>query len=105
MRIGACEHGGLLIELPARADAARHLGHQAGQLGSLRVRRMQPACRQLGNQRLDAAFSDLGDVDVAACAPGNAASLRALLTTGFSPLGSLQLFRRAPAGDPFMAKD
>jgi hypothetical protein len=46
-----------------------------------------------------------GELVVAACAPGNAASLRALLTTGFSPLGSLQLFRRAPAGDPFMATD
>lgn len=46
-----------------------------------------------------------GELVVAACAPGNAASLRALLTTGFSPLGSLQLFRRAPAGDPFMAED
>jgi len=33
----------------------------------------------------------------AAAAPGNAASLRALLTAGFVPLGSLQLFRRDPA--------
>jgi hypothetical protein len=32
---------------------------------------------------------------VAAAAPGNAASLRALLAAGFAPLGSLQLFRRA----------
>jgi hypothetical protein len=32
---------------------------------------------------------------VAAVAPGNAASLRALLAAGFKPLGSLQLFRRA----------
>lgn len=31
---------------------------------------------------------------VAAVSPGNAASLRALLATGFVPLGSLQLFRR-----------
>ncbi len=46
-----------------------------------------------------------GELVVAACAPGNAASLRALLTTGFSPLGSLQLFSRAPLRDPFMAKD
>ncbi len=46
-----------------------------------------------------------GELVVAACAPGNAASLRALLTTGFSPLGSLQLFSRAPRRDPFMAKD
>ena len=46
-----------------------------------------------------------GELVVAACAPGNAASLRALLTTGFSPLGSLQLFRRAHMHDPFTAKD
>jgi hypothetical protein len=47
----------------------------------------------------------VGELVVAACAPGNAASLRALLTTGFSPLGSLQLFRRAQLHDPFTAKD
>jgi RimJ/RimL family protein N-acetyltransferase len=35
-----------------------------------------------------------GDPVVAAVAPGNAASLRALLSAGFVPLGSLQLFRR-----------
>jgi hypothetical protein len=46
-----------------------------------------------------------GELVVAACAPGNAASLRALLATGFSPLGSLQLFRRAHLHDPLMAKD
>jgi hypothetical protein len=37
----------------------------------------------------------LGQLVVAAVAPGNAASLRALLPAGFVPLGSLQLFRRA----------
>lgn len=31
---------------------------------------------------------------VAGAAPGNAASLRALLSTGFTPIGSFQLFRR-----------
>jgi hypothetical protein len=36
-----------------------------------------------------------GQLVVAAIAPGNAASLRAALAAGFSPLGSLQLFRRA----------
>lgn len=36
-----------------------------------------------------------GDLVIAAAAPGNAASLRALLSAGFVPLGSLQLFRRA----------
>ncbi len=35
-----------------------------------------------------------GQLVVAAVAPGNAASLRAALTAGFSPLGSMQLFRR-----------
>ena len=33
---------------------------------------------------------------VAAVAPGNAASLRAVLGAGFTPIGSLQLFRREP---------
>lgn len=36
-----------------------------------------------------------GQLAVAAVAPGNAASVRALLASGFKPLGSLQLFRRA----------
>ena len=35
-----------------------------------------------------------GELAVAAVAPGNAASLRALLAARFAPLGSLQLFRR-----------
>jgi hypothetical protein len=35
-----------------------------------------------------------GQLAVAAVAPGNAASVRALLSAGFVPLGSLQLFRR-----------
>jgi GNAT superfamily N-acetyltransferase len=35
-----------------------------------------------------------GELVVAAVAPGNAASLRALLSAGFAPLGSLQLLRR-----------
>ena len=35
-----------------------------------------------------------GHLVVAAVAPGNAASVRALLSAGFVPLGSLQLFRR-----------
>jgi RimJ/RimL family protein N-acetyltransferase len=42
---------------------------------------------------------------VAAVAPGNAESLRALLTAGFSPLGSLQLFRRPRLHDPLTTKD
>ena len=36
-----------------------------------------------------------GQLVVAAVAPGNAASVRALLSAGFVPLGSVQLFRRA----------
>jgi RimJ/RimL family protein N-acetyltransferase len=39
-----------------------------------------------------------GQLTVAAAAPGNAASVRALLAAGFVPLGSLQLFRRPAAG-------
>lgn len=35
-----------------------------------------------------------GQLAVAAVAPGNAASVRALLSAGFVPLGSIQLFRR-----------
>jgi hypothetical protein len=36
-----------------------------------------------------------GQLTVAAVAPGNAASVRALLSAGFVPLGSVQLFRRS----------
>jgi GNAT superfamily N-acetyltransferase len=36
-----------------------------------------------------------GELALAAVAPGNAASLRALLAAGFAPLGSVQLFRRS----------
>jgi hypothetical protein len=44
-----------------------------------------------------------GQLVLAAVAPGNAASVRALLSAGFVPLASVQLFRRAagqagPAG-------
>jgi hypothetical protein len=35
-----------------------------------------------------------GEIAVAAVAPGNAASVRALLTAGFVPAGSIQLFSR-----------
>ncbi len=42
-----------------------------------------------------------GELVVAAVAPGNAASLRAVLSAGFTPVGSMQLFRReARAGRP-----
>jgi hypothetical protein len=36
-----------------------------------------------------------GELLVAAAAPGNAASVRALLTAGFTPVGSIQLWRPA----------
>jgi RimJ/RimL family protein N-acetyltransferase len=39
-----------------------------------------------------------GELIVSAVSPGNAASLRALLAAGFTPLGSLQLFRRINGG-------
>jgi hypothetical protein len=35
-----------------------------------------------------------GELVLAAVAPGSAASVRVLLSAGFIPLGSLQLFRR-----------
>jgi hypothetical protein len=41
-----------------------------------------------------------GQPVVACAAPGNAASLRALLANGFVPIGSVQLFRRRPESDP-----
>src|SRR5207244_3584265 len=37
---------------------------------------MQPSGRQLGNQRLDTAFSHLGDVGVAACPTDNGSSVK-----------------------------
>lgn len=40
-----------------------------------------------------------GDLVAAAVAPGNAASLRAVLAAGFTPVGSVQLFRRAGGGE------
>jgi GNAT superfamily N-acetyltransferase len=51
-----------------------------------------------GAALISAALSTIpaGQLVIAAVAPGNAASLRAALTAGFAPLGSMQLFRRAP---------
>ncbi len=40
-----------------------------------------------------------GRLVVSAVAPGNAASVRALLAAGFAPIGSLQLFRRSSRSD------
>ncbi|HXV92278.1 MAG TPA: N-acetyltransferase [Pseudonocardia sp.] len=42
-----------------------------------------------------------GEVVVAAVAPGNAASLRAFLAAGFTPVASMQLFRRNPSRTDF----
>ncbi|WP_344770324.1 hypothetical protein [Aeromicrobium panaciterrae] len=39
-----------------------------------------------------------GRLVVAACAPGNAASLRSLVAGGFKPIGSIQLFCRTGLG-------
>jgi len=39
-----------------------------------------------------------GQLVLAAVAPGNAASLRAALSAGFSPIGSMQLFSRSRSG-------
>lgn len=59
---------------------------------------LEPARR---GERIGAAFVEdaltavpADELVVAAVAPGNAASLRALLAAGFVPLGSMQLFRR-----------
>ena len=41
-----------------------------------------------------------GEPLLAAVAPGNAASLRALLAAGFVPLGSVQLVRPGPGRAP-----
>jgi hypothetical protein len=61
---------------------------------------LEPACRGTGGgTRLvtDALTTvGAGELVVAAVAPGNAASLRALLAARFAPLGSLQLLRRHP---------
>src|SRR5579859_4067841 len=56
-------------------------------------RRGQGASSTLVRDALTAVPS--GQLVLAAVAPGNAASVRALLSAGFAPLGSLQLFRRA----------
>lgn len=54
-----------------------------------------PAVHPLAVLIADAAAGRFPAVDGAGGAPGNAASLRAAMTAGFSPIGSMQLFRRA----------
>ena len=64
---------------------------------------LEPARRaqRAGPDLVSAALSAVpaGQLTVAAAAPGNAASVRALLAAGFVPLGSVQLFRR-PVTEP-----
>lgn len=64
---------------------------------------LEPARRgqRAGPDLISAALTAVpaGELTVAAAAPGNAASVRALLAAGFVPLGSVQLFRR-PAAEP-----
>jgi L-amino acid N-acyltransferase YncA len=45
------------------------------------------------------AVAPAGEPVLAAVAPGNAASLRALLAAGFTPLGSVQLVHPSPQRD------
>ena len=63
---------------------------------------LEPARRgqRAGPDLVSAALTAVpaGQLTVAAAAPGNAASVRALLAAGFVPLGSVQLFRRPAAG-------
>ena len=59
-------------------------------------RRGQGLGRSLLREAL--ALAPLGEPLLAAVAPGNAASLRALLAAGFTPLGSVQLVR--PGDEP-----
>lgn len=63
---------------------------------------LEPARRgqRAGPDLVSAALTAVpaGQLTVAAAAPGNAASVRALLAAGFVPLGSVQLFGRPAAG-------
>lgn len=62
----------------------------------------QPAQRHTGSDALRDALTlvPLGEVVVAACAPGNARALRAFLAAGFDPVAASQLWRPArPAGE------
>ncbi len=76
-------------------------GDRRAHRGELRARAIAPPGgwrSELVRDALSAIPS--GQLAVAAVAPGNAASVRALLAAGFIPLGSIQLFRCAghPAG-------
>jgi len=70
------------------------LGRGLGGLPELSVEVVH-AGRGLGRRLMRAALGLVpkGEVVVAAVAPGNAASLRALLASGFDPLGAVQVFK------------
>jgi hypothetical protein len=80
------------------ADSARSglitLGRGLGGLPEVSVEVVQPG-RGLGRRLMAAALELVppDEVVAAAVAPGNAASLRALLATGFVPVGSVQVYR------------
>jgi hypothetical protein len=78
-------------------SAVATLSRGVGGLCELSVEVDVPHRGGSGARLIEDAISSVpeGELVVAAAAPGNAASLRALLTAGFIPLGSLQLFRRA----------
>ena len=81
---------------PARSAVAV-LGTGVGGLTELSVE-LEPDRRGSGEGVALAAAAlaqvPTGELVVAAVAPGNAASLRTLLRAGFSPVASMQLFRR-----------
>lgn len=82
-----------------RGDELAVLAHGIAGLTELSME-VPPAARGGAGGALvrDALASVLpGEVVLAACAPGNAASLRTLLAAGFAPVGSSQLFRRDSA--------
>jgi hypothetical protein len=83
---------------PSRSIVAT-LSRGVGGLCELSIE-VEPARRGGAGRRLIEDAVSLVAADelvVAASAPGNAASLRALLAAGFTPLGSVQLFRRGGA--------
>ncbi|MEP7026391.1 MAG: hypothetical protein ABJB47_21820, partial [Actinomycetota bacterium] len=81
---------------PQRSDLAV-LSRGIGGLTELSFE-LEPGHRGAGQAAdlIRAALAAAGDDElvVAAAAPGNAASIRALLAAGFRPLGSVQLFGR-----------
>ncbi len=82
---------------PGRAAVAI-VGRGIGGLTELSFE-LEPTSRGVGagSALIRAALATVraGELVVSAVAPGNAASFRALLSAGFAPLGSSQLFQRA----------